>query len=64
MTAQHPEIWRLLKEEVKAKARSLKGREPEFFPHPPALPEKCPVGVWGPGVLCWGQASLLRLHGN
>lgn len=50
----------LSEKEVKAKARSLKGREPELFPYPPALSEK-PVGVWGPGIPHWGQASLLCL---
>lgn len=45
---------------MKAKALSLKGREPEFFLHPPAFSEKCPVSVWGPAMLCRGQAFLLR----
>lgn len=51
-----PEIFCPLSEkEVKAKARSLKGREPDFFPHPPALSEKKQVGVWGPGRSYWEQ---------
>lgn len=56
-----PEMCPLSEKEVKAKARSLQGREPESFPHPPALAAQ-PVRVGGPGVSYSGQASPLCLH--
>lgn len=55
MAAQHPEIWRLAEEEVKAKARSLKGREPECFPHPPALSEEASRASPGAGSVRLGR---------
>ena len=55
MAAQHPEIWRLAEEEVKAKARSLKGREPKCFPHPPALSEEASRASPGTGSVRLGR---------
>lgn len=54
-----PEICPLSEKEVKAKAHSFKGREPEFFPHPTAPSEKKPVDIWGLGRSYWEQASPL-----
>ena len=55
MAAQHPETWRLAEEEVKAKARSLKGREPKCFPHPPALSEEPSRASPGTGSVRLGR---------